>query len=234
MSDLRARFMAIAADPRIIPGVHHHCDEWCQYCPVTDRCLGFRCTAEVRKARGRAEGEETFSSIEEGVAFTREISAVEGVSTAALDALLANGSAPTEVTADPLARSAWEYAVGVALAYGQEAFVVANGPPPRDEPSPDQILLWYHLRIYMRVFRAIAPLHGNPESRNSDEALGSAKLVLYAIERSKRALESLAGSLDRTNVRELSAKLLALDCGVRKQFPTADSFIRIGLDAPVV
>jgi hypothetical protein len=230
MSDLRARFIAIASDPRIIPGVHHHCDEWCQYCRVTDRCLGFRCTAEFRKARGRAD-----SSIEEGVAFTHEISAVEGVSTAALDALLANGSAPTEVTADPLVTSAWDYVVGVALAYGQKAFVVANGPPTGDEPSPDQILLWYHLRIYMRMFRAIAALHGkSPESRNSDEALGSAKLVLYAIQRSKRALESLAGSLGRTNVTELSTKLDALDCGVRERFPTADSFIRIGLDAPVV
>jgi hypothetical protein len=39
-------FLAIAKDPTIIPGVHHHCDEWCDYCLVTNRCLAFRCTVE--------------------------------------------------------------------------------------------------------------------------------------------------------------------------------------------
>src|SRR6185369_10053698 len=64
MSELRARFMAIAADPRIIPGVHHHCDEWCDHCHVTDRCLEFRCTNEFRKVKGRKEGDQTFVSID--------------------------------------------------------------------------------------------------------------------------------------------------------------------------
>ena len=179
MSNMRARFLAIAADPRMIPGVHHHCDEWCQYCPVSDRCFSFGCTREYRKARGRGEGDETFSSIDEAVAFTRDISAAEGVSTAALDGLLAKGSAPPEVDADPLGTSAWEYAMAVALAYGPEAFFVVNRPPHRNEPSPEEIVLWYHLRIYLRVFRALVAVHGNgPESYSSDEALGSAKLVL--------------------------------------------------------
>jgi hypothetical protein len=235
MSDLRARFIAITADPRIIPGVHHHCDEWCQYCRVSDRCLGFRCTAEYRKAHSRAEGEETFSSIDEAVAFTRELSAVEGVSTAPLDALLANGSAPPEVSADPLATSAWEYAMSVALAYGPEALMVANRPPCPIEPSPEEIVLWYHLRIYLRVFRALAAVQGKgTESGHSDEALGSAKLVLDAIKQSKHALGSLARSLGQANVEALRARLDALDCGVRERFPMADSFIRLGLDVPVV
>jgi pyruvate formate-lyase activating enzyme-like uncharacterized protein len=30
-------FFAIAKDPTIIPGVDHHCDEWCDYCLVTNR-----------------------------------------------------------------------------------------------------------------------------------------------------------------------------------------------------
>jgi hypothetical protein len=235
MSELRARFTAIAADPRIIPGVHHHCDEWCDHCHLTDRCLEFRCTNEFRKVKGRKEGEPTFVGIDEAVDFTRDLSSIEGVSTKALDALLGNGRAPAEVTNDPLALSAWEYAVAVALAYGPQSLAAPDGPPAPGEPSPEEIVLWYHLRIYMRIFRAIAAVHGTGlRSENADEALGSAKLALYSIRRSQQALIKLASSPEQASSGALSAKLDAIECGVRERFPKADAYIRIGLDAPVV
>jgi len=233
MPDMRERFLTIAADPRIIPGVHHHCDEWCDYCRVSDRCLAFRCTNEYRKTHARKHGEETFSSIDEAVTFTRDLSAVEGVSTAALDALLGNRSAPPEVTSDPLAVSAWDYAVAVALAYGPQSLAAPDGPSRRAEPSPQDVLLWYHLRIYMRVFRAITAVHGTGlRSDNSDEALGSAKLALYSIKRSKDAALMLAEPPGQSTAGELAVKLDALECGVRERFPSADAYVRIGLDTP--
>jgi hypothetical protein len=233
MPDLRARFIAIAADPRIIPGVHHHCDEWCDYCDVSDRCLAFRCTNEYRKAQARMQGQETFA-IDEAVTFTRDVSAAEGVSTPALDALLGNRSAPPEVTADPLARSAWDYAVAIALAFGPQLFSGPDNRPRRDEaPSPEEIVLWYHLRIYMRVFRAVAAIHSaGLRADDPDEALGSAKLALYSLNRSKQALTVLAES-GQPNVGELRVRLDAVEYGLRQRFPRADSYIRIGLDAPV-
>jgi len=235
MSELRARFMAIAADPRIIPGVHHHCDEWCDHCHVTDRCLEFRCTNEFRKVKGRKEGDQTFVSIDEAVNFTRALSSIEGVSTAALDALLGNGRAPAEVTNDPLAVSAWYYAVAVALAYGPQSLAADDGPPAPGEPAPEEVVLWYHLRIYMRIFRAIAAIHGTGlRSENADEALGSAKLALYSIRRSQQALIKLSSSREHASSGSLSSKLDAIDGGLRERFPQADAYIRIGLDAPVV
>jgi hypothetical protein len=227
--------MAIAADRRIIPGVHHHCDEWCNHCHLTDRCLEFRCTNEFRKVKGRKEGEQTFVSIDEAVAFTRDLSSIEGVPTTALDALLGNGPAAPEVTYDPLAVSAWEYAVAVALAYGPQSLAAPDGPPAPGEPSPEEILLWYHLRIYMRIFRAIAAVrHTGLCSDNADEALGSAKLALYSIRRSQLALRKLGLSPEEADAESLSAKLAAIECGVRERFPKADAYIRIGLDAPIV
>ena len=68
---MQAQFLAIAQYPRIIPGVHHYCDEWCDYCPVTRRCLGFLCVEAFRKDRGRTETEETFASSDEAFEFTR-------------------------------------------------------------------------------------------------------------------------------------------------------------------
>jgi hypothetical protein len=227
--------MTIAADPRIIPGVHHHCDEWCDHCHLTDRCFEFRCTNEFRKVTDRKDGEQTFVSIDEAVAFTRDLSSIEGVSTAALDALLGNSRAPAKVTNDPLAVLAWEYAVAVALAYGPQSLAAPDGPPVPGEPSPEELVLWYHLRIYMRIFRAIAAVHGTgllPE--NADEALGSAKLALYSIRRSQQALMKLASSPEHAGAGSLSAKLDAIDGGVRERFPEADGYIRLGLDEPVV
>jgi hypothetical protein len=66
---MNAQFLAIARDPSIIPGVHHYCDEWCDFCPVPKRCLAYRCTAEFRAERGRAPGEPTFTGLEEAITF---------------------------------------------------------------------------------------------------------------------------------------------------------------------
>jgi hypothetical protein len=44
----------------------------------------------------------------------------------------------------------------------------------------------------------------------------------------------LSSSPEHAGSGALSAKLDAIDCGVRERFPQADAYIRIGLDAPVV
>jgi hypothetical protein len=87
----------------------------------------------------------------------------------------------------------------------------------------------------MRIFRAIAAVRGTGlRSDNADEALGSAKLALYSIRRSRQALVKLRSSPEEADAGALSAKLAAIECGVRERFPKADAYIRIGLDAPVV
>ena len=130
-------FLAIAKDPTIIPGVHHHCDEWCDYCLVTNRCLAFRCTAEHRRRQGLADGEPTFRSLDEAVAFTRSVAEAEGTSTPELDALVAEGAERAGLhTADPLAGAALEYARQVSIGFAPIAELVANAPIRRSGPAP--------------------------------------------------------------------------------------------------
>jgi hypothetical protein len=102
---MKARFIAIAKDPSIIPGVHHHCDEWCDYCPVPERCLSFRCTAAFRQQHRRREADSTFASMDQAVAFTRELAMLEGSSTAELDALLADRAVQASKPRIPSRRS---------------------------------------------------------------------------------------------------------------------------------
>ena len=66
-----------------------------------------------------------------------------------------------------------------------------------------------------------------------EDALGSAKLVLVAVQKSRAAVEALQrGEADE--VGELVPLLDALERGIDERFPGARSFVRFGLDVLVV
>jgi hypothetical protein len=221
-----ARFLAIAQDPSIIPGVHHHCDEWCDYCPVPERCLAFRCTAAFRRQHRRRDGESTFSSMEEAIAFTRELAALDGSSTQELDALLAKpGGGSGLETSDPLASVAWEYAVGAAFLFTGRSMTRLGKGRRAAAPAPEEVVLWHHLRIYMKLVRALV-------SRSVDDANGCAKLVLVSAQKSRSALIAVREA-GRDGVDPLIAALEDLERGVEQRFPAARSYVRAGLDYPV-
>lgn len=46
----RDRFEELARDPRFIPGIYNYCDQWCQRCPLTWRCLNYAMTEEAERS----------------------------------------------------------------------------------------------------------------------------------------------------------------------------------------
>jgi hypothetical protein len=228
-------FLDIAKDPTIIPGVHHHCDEWCNYCLVTHRCLAFRCTAEHRRRQGLADEEPTFRSLDEAVSFTRAVAEAEGTSTPELDALVAEGAERAGLrTADPLAGAALEYAQRVALGFAPIAELVARAPVRRSGPEPEEVLLWYHVRIYLRLVRALVAREGRgPGGNCMEDANGSAKLVLVAIQKSRAAIERMRAREPTDDFTDLMSALVTLERGIEERFPDARIYVRIGLDVPV-
>ena len=231
---MHAQFLAIARDPRIIPGVHHYCDEWCDYCPVTSRCLAFRCMAEFRRQHGRPHADPPFASMEEAITFTRELAVIDGTPTDELDALVANPPGQSGVeTSDPLASVAWEYAVRASLILMATGHEMGNTKPRPSGPEPEHVVLWYHVRIYMRVFRALVSREKHRGSTDRmEDAIGSAKLALVSVERSRRALQSLRSAANEVEIKGLIALLDAVEHGVDERFPNARSFLRVGLDCP--
>jgi len=223
---MNAQFLAIAQDRSIIPGVHHHCDEWCDYCPVAARCLAFRCTAAFRRQHRRRDADPTFASMEEAIGFTRELAALDGSSTEELDALLARpGSGSGLETADPLASVAWEYAVGAAFLFTASSMSHLGKGRRAAAPAPEEVVLWHHLRIYMKLVRALV-------SRSAEDANGCAKLVLVSAERSRSALIALREA-GREAVDPLIVALEDLERGIETRFPMAREHLRAGLDCPV-
>jgi hypothetical protein len=233
---VNAQFLAIAADPQIIPGVHHYCDEWCDYCPVTARCLEYRCTEQYRKSHGRRAADPTFGSVDEAAAFTRELSAVEGMRTDELDALMSSPPGRSGVqTSDPLAELAWEYAEQVAVLL--QPLIVhwpaeSAGATPGG-PTPIETVLWYQLRIYLKVFRALVAKETQAGGAGSEEACGCAKLALVSIDRSLGALAQLATVLEPEDRRALQKTLVQLRDGLETRVPGARTYMRLGLDHPV-
>jgi hypothetical protein len=233
---LAARFLAIAKDPAIVPGVHHHCDEWCDYCPATARCFGFRCTEEFRKYHRRRRGDPTFDSVEQAAAFTQEMSAAEGVPTPELDLLLKGTAASAGLqTSDPLAGVAWDYAVGVALLMAAATDRIVTARPRHPTPAAENVVLWYHLRIYFRLVRALVAKERSAAGLGGrvEDAIGSAKLVLVSAARSRDALRTLAERFDPAEISRLISLLDAIERGIDTRLPAARRFVRLGLDLPI-
>jgi hypothetical protein len=231
---MNARFLAIASDPRIIPGVHRHCDEWCDYCPVTSRCLAFRCMADYRRQEGRSHAAPPFPSLEAAVTFTRELAAIDGTPTEELDAILANPVGQSDLeTSDLLASVAWEYAIEVTAVLAAAGREAAIAKPKPCGPAPEEVVAWYHLRIYLRVVRALISREKQPASSDAlEDAIGSAKLALVSIERSRNAWRSLRTATNDVQISSIMALLDAVAHGLDERFPSARSFLRIGLDCP--
>jgi hypothetical protein len=223
---VNSRFLAIAQDPSIIPGVHHHCDEWCDYCAVPERCLAFRCTAAFRQQHRRRPADPTFASMDEAIAFTRELAALDGSSSEELDALLAKpGGGHGLETTDPLASIAWDYAVGAAFLFTGGSMAHVGKGRRGAKPAPEDVVLWHHLRIYMKLVRALV-------SRSVDDANGCAKLVLVSAEKSRSALIAVREA-GREAVDPLIVALEDLERGIETRFPMAREYVRAGLDCPV-
>ena len=230
---INPRFLAIAKDPRIIHGVHHHCDEWCRCCVVTERCLAFRCTAEHQRQRGRNPNEASFESLDEAVAFTKALAALEGTPTDELDQLMTRGDDVKDLCSDdPLLGIALEYAIraGLLLAAHRDR----SAPTRSRRPTPLEVVEWHHVRIYIKLARALVghALTNKGTLDRREDARGCAKLTRVSVARSREALQQLpiASSDD---VKTMVTLLDALESGIDERFPDAHAYLRIGLDVPV-
>jgi hypothetical protein len=233
---MNPRFVEIARDPHLIPGVYEHCDQWCSYCPVTRRCLAHRCMVDYAKMTGRPASGTVFRDREELVQFTRDVAAAVGTTTPELDALLAGPVIEGPLAArDSLTDLAFEYAMGASIVLGRTASQV---PPPRDtatRPTPLEVALWFHVLIVTRVFRAVvsAAQAAAGQADRADDANGCAKVALVGIARSRDALRRLPVTVDEPAIAELISRLDALEASLDDRFPQARAFIRPGLDVPV-
>ncbi len=237
MPDLR--FLTLAADPNLVPGIYNGCDQWCHYCPATERCLAFKCIP--------ASGEgNIYESLEEkmfeSMQLLKECHEAEGLQPPEDLMRLLNGDRPAEVARttyepvdDPLERMGKHYAVLATAFLATSSEPLPASPLPKREhgPTPFEVFLYYHVLIAIKIFRAIssareASRNGSTQARWDADV--SAKVALTAIDRSDEALQVMALDDDDVRIAHMRKHLSRLKREVSARFPAARTLVRPGLD----
>jgi len=154
------RLLALATDPNLVPGIYNGCDQWCHYCPATDRCLAFKCRPDD------GNGANIFDNIEEkmfeSMRYLKACHEAEGLAPPEDLVRMLNGERPTrpayQPVDDPLERMGKHYAVLATAFLATCGVPRPDNPLPRREhgPTPFDVFLFYHVLIAIKIYRAIS------------------------------------------------------------------------------
>ena len=222
--------IALARSPHFIPLVYDYCDMWCERCPVTSRCLLFATQIWTGKGEDSQPDEGLKATAIEFANAVIESCSPALKPIAKLDLALCDVStAPREpAIGHPLEFLARHYAIQTGR-YLSSLSALEDDELPGG--SPIEVVAFYHFMIASKTYRALVSHFASehvPELL--PDALGSAKVVLLAIDRSLVAWRSIASEDGDARVGGLVEVLEALKTGVEMRFPEARAFVRPGLD----
>jgi hypothetical protein len=235
MPDLR--FLTLATDPDLVPGIYNACDQWCHYCPATGRCLAFKC-------RPDSGGGNIYENIEEkmleSMRYLKACHEAEGLAPPEdLVRLLSAGPLFEPVAFvpidDALERMGKHYAVLATAFLATSSEPIPESPLPKREhgPTPFEVFLYYHVLIAAKIYRAISSSHqaardGSAQARRDSD--GSAKVALIGIDRSDEALQVMALDDPDPRLEHMRKHLARLRREISARFRSARTLVRPGLD----
>jgi hypothetical protein len=227
-------FNQVCLDSTLIKGIYNTCDQWCMYCPATERCLAYRCSPEIGSGK-----QDIYKSLAdrlyEGIIFFKRLCEAEGTPTPELDDMLANDPRKQTVAPpvdDPLERAGKRYArLSGAYLHSREDYPFEVRWRPSG-PTPFEVFTWFHVLIAVKIYRALlssgAAARGDESTRV--DALVSAKVALIGIDRSLEALSAMADTDNDARLELLAGQLRRVRRELEARFPDARSFVREGLD----
>ena len=251
----KEKLKEMARDKRFISGIYNYCDQWCERCPQTSRCLNHamieeeftdRETQDIRNESFWTKLSEVFKDT---LDMLKERALSEGIDLDALDTEIIeeeDSSLQETVRNHEIARAAKAYAdmaenwledFGCYIGVGQE---VNEGTREQNGiEDAFEVVRWYQNQIYVKLVRAISGLM-EEEAEISDEgeqyardSEGSAKVALIGIDRSIAAwgiLGRLFPTLRSQDVHAILTHLERLRRLTEKYFPGARGFLRPGFD----
>jgi len=235
MADLR--FLSLATDPNLVPGIYNGCDQWCHYCPATERCLAFKCRPTPATSAGIYDDIE--SSMFESMRYLKECHEAEGLQPPE-DLLRLLEGHPRTADAflpinDPLERMGKHHAVLATafLASSDESLPELPLPKREHGPTPFEVFLYYHLQIAVKIYRAISSAReaartGGAQARWDADV--SAKVALLGIDRSRDALQVMTLDDPDPRIEHMRTHLARLRRELEGRFPAARTLVRPGLD----
>lgn len=210
----KERIRKLAENPEFNPGIYNYCDQWCERCRFTSRCMNFALDEEqfgdsqTRDINNDAFWQKLSEIFQITLEMLKEIAKEEGID---LDCLDVQQAAEEHEKKRDIAEN--HECSRAAKAYGEmvknwfdsaedlfekraeELNLKVQLELPNSDPVSEadalkdsvDIIRWYQYQIYVKLIRAI---RGTLEetSETSDEASkdanGSAKVALIAIDRS--------------------------------------------------
>jgi hypothetical protein len=235
MITTRHELIAIARDPSLIPGIHEACDQWCEYCPATARCLAYRASRTTMRNAVWDPCGEGLQGVAAGMMMLKALAQVEGRrAPPEIETMMTRGSKEHIVAAldDPLEHLGRNY-MDVSEAYlASRTDIPVEFSWRASGPTELEVFVWYHALAPARVFRALvcaSEAASGVEGRATD-ALRAAKVALIGIDRSLAAVRTLADTDDDPRLEFLLTHLPRLRDDLERRFPKARQFRREGLD----
>jgi hypothetical protein len=215
------RMDELARDPRFIPGIYNYCDQWCERCAFTRRCMTYAMGQELESGESEsrdADNEAFWDKLHETFDATIE-RLDEAAETMDIDIDFDDGDFDEYLQeqediheaahSQPCSRTAMRY-IDVAEQWlkSHEDLVGAEAEPSSvvdrtgtgagdDSPSVHdclEVIRWYQHQIWVKLCRAAT---GAIRAANEDwegmqdDANGSAKVAILGIERSMGAWATL-------------------------------------------
>ncbi|HWQ32659.1 MAG TPA: hypothetical protein VNQ79_07230 [Blastocatellia bacterium] len=258
---MKRKLRELAKEPQFIEGIYNYCDNWCERCQFTTRCLSYASTAELMKEAGDT-GDELSRSLEtvasvfaETKEMLLEMAEERGIDLNSPEAEAAwqdEQRRNREAREEPLFRAAEAYSFQVQAWFQSQQ----SDEPEADEPValPDhyeevseavEIIHWYQFFIASKLFRASDPPAydqiGDEEMRRELEAhmaehtSGTVKIALIGMDRSLLAWQRLQHLLPEAapQIVTFIKSLERLRRQTELAFPHARDFIRPGFDEAV-
>ena len=247
----KGRIEELVDNPELVPGIYNYCDRWCERCSLTARCAVF--------AMEQAEADGSPSNDPENKAFWQRLNdtlstALELLSKMAqeagvhLDTLVSeegrvsNARTKKEAGEHTLVRQATEYMNRVRewfkstdLKVRLQLVGVDSKQEGEDFRNIEQVILWYHTLICIKITRAIQQeIRGCTASVESipKDSDGSAKVALIAIDRSIAAWWRMRAYFPqrKEQILDFLVRLDRLQRATERAFPKGKSFVRPGFD----
>lgn len=239
----------LANSGRFIPGIYNYCDQWCERCTMTNKCLTFAHKKELNKDIDPETNDINNENFWEQIRLSFE-AAMEMLHEKAKD-LGIDLDKPEKVERpvhidsplEDLAKN-FGYKMHDWLKTNQEALadkanqilLLKNKEIAQKFTDALEVVKWYHFFIAAKVYRAHMNLEkrqgGDDEYGVYSDNLGSAKIAIIAAERSFEALSIIYTEM-KENEDEI-LKFLARLSHIKKQllttFPGVMEFKRPGFD----
>lgn len=235
-----------------IPGIHNYCDRWCERCPMTGRCLSRALETEIGDDRRQDLDNALFwDKLSEIFSFAIELLRETGEEMDIDFSVMADetelglaGSAGKQNVVHLAAHLAERYAAAAKAFFEASPIEKDEEPPPlRLVDSAEhrqavavgealEVIEWYQCLIGVKLRRA---LHGRElpgDDDSPEDANGSAKVALLAIDRSISAWGVLLAAFpeQKKKILSLVRNLQDLQDKVDGEFPGARGFVRPGFD----